>query len=80
MARHAEGYHNAAETHYGTPAWNCYWALLNGNDTAYWNDAHLTQVGVESAEFANAYWKSRIAEQKIKVLAAQAHRGLMFRN
>jgi hypothetical protein len=21
MARHAEGYHNAAETHYGTPEW-----------------------------------------------------------
>ncbi|KAJ8109318.1 hypothetical protein ONZ43_g6172 [Nemania bipapillata] len=22
MARHGEGYHNAAETYYGTPAWN----------------------------------------------------------
>lgn len=24
MARHAEGYHNAAESHYGTSAWNYY--------------------------------------------------------
>jgi hypothetical protein len=22
MGRHGEGYHNAAETYYGTPAWN----------------------------------------------------------
>lgn len=22
MARHGEGYHNAAESYYGTPAWN----------------------------------------------------------
>jgi broad specificity phosphatase PhoE len=65
MARHAEGYHNAAESHYGTPAWNCYWSVLNGNDTAHWNDAHLTPVGIESAEQANAYWKSRIAVEKI---------------
>ena len=24
MGRHGEGWHNAAETYYGTPAWNCY--------------------------------------------------------
>jgi len=66
MGRHAEGYHNAAESFYGTPAWNCYWAVREGNATAYWNDAHLTPAGIESAEKANAYWKSRIAEQKIK--------------
>jgi hypothetical protein len=24
MGRHGEGWHNAAESYYGTPAWNCY--------------------------------------------------------
>jgi hypothetical protein len=26
MGRHGEGYHNAAESYYGTPGWNCFWA------------------------------------------------------
>lgn len=33
MGRHGEGFHNAAEEFYGTPAWNCYWSILNGNET-----------------------------------------------
>ncbi|EHL00129.1 putative phosphomutase PMU1 [Glarea lozoyensis 74030] len=28
MGRHGEGYHNVAESYYGTPAWNCYWSLV----------------------------------------------------
>jgi hypothetical protein len=28
MGRHGEGWHNAAETYYGTPAWNVIFSLF----------------------------------------------------
>lgn len=65
MGRHGQGFHNAAESFYGTPAWNCYWAELNGNATTSWEDAHLTQPGIAQAQIANAFWASRIEDQKI---------------
>ncbi|KIW91612.1 uncharacterized protein Z519_07580 [Cladophialophora bantiana CBS 173.52] len=65
MGRHGEGWHNAAESYYGTPAWNCYWSLLDGNATATWSDAHLTNNGIAQALVANKFWLSRIQEQKI---------------
>jgi hypothetical protein len=27
-----QGYHNVAETKYGTPEWDRYWSKLNGDD------------------------------------------------
>lgn len=30
------GYHNYAQTFYGTPAWNCKWSLLNGDGNMTW--------------------------------------------
>lgn len=63
--RHGEGYHNVAETYYGTPAWNCYWSLLDGNGTSVWADAKITPNGVAQAVKANKYWASRISLQKI---------------
>ncbi|KAF4626683.1 hypothetical protein G7Y89_g11475 [Cudoniella acicularis] len=65
MGRHGEGYHNVAETYYGTPAWNCYWSLLDGNGTIVWADAHLTPNGIAQAQIAAAFWASRITLQKI---------------
>ncbi|KAK3671297.1 putative phosphoglycerate mutase pmu1 [Recurvomyces mirabilis] len=65
MGRHGEGYHNAAETFYGTPAWNCYWAELNGNATATWYDADLTPNGINQAIIAHNFWQHEIAVQKI---------------
>jgi len=65
MGRHGEGFHNAAESYYGTPAWNCYWSELNGNATVSWDDAHLTSDGIEQAQVANNFWRSAIATQKI---------------
>ncbi|KAL2832161.1 histidine phosphatase superfamily [Aspergillus cavernicola] len=56
MGRHGEGYHNAAEDYFGTPAWNCYYALLPGNTTHTWFDADLTPSGLEQAQIAHAYW------------------------
>ncbi|CAG9937949.1 unnamed protein product [Clonostachys rosea f. rosea IK726] len=65
MGRHGEGWHNAAETFYGTPAWNCYWAEQEGNGTAVWSDPLLTPAGLQEAYKANAYFKDRYATQKM---------------
>ncbi|KAL9621277.1 MAG: hypothetical protein Q9160_004298 [Pyrenula sp. 1 TL-2023] len=65
MGRHGEGYHNAAESYYGTPAWNCFWSEKDGNATVTWADAHLTPNGVAQAQAANAFWASEIKTQKI---------------
>ncbi|WPH03189.1 putative phosphoglycerate mutase [Acrodontium crateriforme] len=65
MGRHGEGFHNAAETYYGTPAWNCYWAELNGNGTVTWADADLTVNGIAQAQKANNFWKHELAIQHI---------------
>ncbi|KAF9880594.1 GPI anchored protein [Colletotrichum karsti] len=65
MGRHGEGWHNAAETFYGTPAWNCYWAEQDGNGTAVWADPLLTPAGEAEAYKANAYFKDRYETQKM---------------
>ncbi|KAJ6437268.1 phosphoglycerate mutase [Purpureocillium lavendulum] len=62
MGRHGQGWHNAAETFYGTPAWNCYWAELDGNGTATWADPLLTPQGAAEASRANAYFASRLRD------------------
>ncbi|CEJ80572.1 Putative Phosphoglycerate mutase [[Torrubiella] hemipterigena] len=63
MGRHGQGFHNAAESYYGTPAWNCYWAELNGNGTSVWADAKLTSAGIAEATKANKYFKSRFEQE-----------------
>ena len=65
LGRHGEGFHNAAETYFGTPAWNCYWSELDGNSTVTWADAKLTQTGIKQAQDVNAFWKHLIADEKI---------------
>ncbi|KAH8697300.1 histidine phosphatase superfamily [Talaromyces proteolyticus] len=65
LGRHGEGWHNAAESYYGTPAWNCYWAELTGNGTASWSDAHLTTKGIAQAQVAHDFWQSRFKLQRM---------------
>jgi broad specificity phosphatase PhoE len=65
LGRHGEGYHNVAETYYGTPAWNCYWSIRDGNGTVTWADAKITPIGVAQAQIAANFWASRIKLQKI---------------
>lgn len=65
MGRHGEGYHNVAQTYYGTPAWNCYWSLQDGNGTSTWADPRLTANGIGQAEIAHNFWASEIKNQKI---------------
>ncbi|ORY29348.1 histidine phosphatase superfamily [Naematelia encephala] len=60
IARHGEGYHNQAESTYGTPAWNCYWSLQNTDGNITWGpDAVLTPNGVAQALAVNAAWKEQ---------------------
>lgn len=65
LGRHGEGWHNVAESYYGTPAWNCYWAEKNGNGTANWHDASLTKAGEAQALKAHDFWKSQMTTQRI---------------
>ncbi|KAK3941267.1 phosphoglycerate mutase-like protein [Diplogelasinospora grovesii] len=65
FGRHGEGWHNAAESYYGTPAWNCYWSELEGNGTVTWADATLTPSGIAQAVKANNYWKTTLETQKV---------------
>jgi broad specificity phosphatase PhoE len=66
LGRHGEGYHNAAETFYTTPAWNCYWAELNGNSTNSWVDARITPNGIAQAQIVNKLWARLIQQQDIE--------------
>ncbi|KAF1958982.1 phosphoglycerate mutase family protein [Byssothecium circinans] len=65
LGRHGEGYHNVAESYYGTPAWNCYWSELDGNGTSVWSDAHITPTGVQQALSVNRFWNTLITKEKI---------------
>ncbi|KAE8348827.1 histidine phosphatase superfamily [Aspergillus coremiiformis] len=65
LGRHGEGWHNAAEEYYGTPAWNCYWSLLDGNGTATWCDADLTDSGIKQAQIAHNFWQNQLNSQHI---------------
>ncbi|KAI9791062.1 MAG: hypothetical protein M1835_000554 [Candelina submexicana] len=72
MGRHGEGYHNVAESFYGTPAWNCYWSEKDGNGTVTWADAHITEAGVKQAQKGNAFWAKELTEQKPQGHAGQS--------
>ncbi len=65
MARHGEGWHNKAESKYGTKDWDCRWSILDGDGKIFWADAHLTNEGIAQAQDANGFWKREIAEQSI---------------
>lgn len=67
MGRHGEGYHNVAESFYGTKAWDCYWSLQNGNETMNWLDAELSSIGVSQAQSASKFWAEMIEIQRIPV-------------
>lgn len=60
LGRHGQGWHNVAETKYGTKAWDCYWSALDGADGITWADAHLTPLGENQAKDVNALWAAQI--------------------
>jgi broad specificity phosphatase PhoE len=65
LGRHGEGFHNAAESYLGTPAWNCYWSEQDGNGTVTWADAKLTDAGVQQATKVKGFWAHLIKDEKI---------------
>ncbi|CAD6500488.1 BgTH12-07664 [Blumeria graminis f. sp. triticale] len=67
MGRHGQGYHNLAESRYGTKAWDCYWSLQDGDEHGTWRDAELTSVGISQAESARDFWATMIEKEKIPV-------------
>ncbi|KAF2475313.1 phosphoglycerate mutase-like protein [Lindgomyces ingoldianus] len=58
LGRHGQGWHNVAETKYGTEAWDCYWSMLDGADGITWSDANLTGIGKGQAQDVNDLWKA----------------------
>ncbi|KAI1933309.1 putative phosphoglycerate mutase pmu1 [Ophidiomyces ophidiicola] len=60
LGRHGQGYHNVAESYYGTAAWDCYWSMLDGNGSITWTDAHLTDQGILDAQIASQAWATQI--------------------
>ncbi|KAL6161462.1 putative phosphoglycerate mutase pmu1 [Exserohilum turcicum] len=60
LGRHGQGWHNVAETKYGTEAWDCYWSALDGADGITWADAHLTPVGEAQAKDVRDLWAAQI--------------------
>ncbi|ORY14056.1 histidine phosphatase superfamily [Clohesyomyces aquaticus] len=60
LGRHGQGWHNVAESKYGTHAWDCYWSLLDGADGITWSDANLTGVGTSQAQDVNDLWKEML--------------------
>jgi len=64
MGRHGQGWHNVAESKYGTEAWDCHWSLLDGGDGITWADANLTDLGEQQARDANQLWGTLLAGEQ----------------
>lgn len=45
LARHGQGYHNAAILRYGMEAWDAHWSFLDGDEHGKWLDSKLTDLG-----------------------------------
>lgn len=57
LGRHGQGWHNVAETKYGTAEWDRHWSKLNGDGELVWGpDAELTPLGIQQADEINAMW------------------------
>lgn len=65
LGRHGQGYHNVAESRYGTALWDSYWAKQEGDEYAHWADAHLTPTGEQQALDVNAFWSSALKDAKV---------------
>ena len=50
---------NAAESFYGRALWDCFYSLLDGDETSRWDDALLTSQGEDEARKAAAAWKTQ---------------------
>lgn len=60
LGRHGQGWHNVAETKYGTREWDCHYAALDGSDGLTWSDAHLTPLGTDQALATHTLWSQQL--------------------
>ncbi|KAK0477032.1 histidine phosphatase superfamily [Armillaria novae-zelandiae] len=61
LGRHGQGYHNVAETKYGTQAWDDYWSKLDGDGELTWGpDPLLTPLGESQANDARGKWETEL--------------------
>ncbi|KDR77515.1 hypothetical protein GALMADRAFT_224840 [Galerina marginata CBS 339.88] len=59
LSRHGQGYHNLAESKYGTKAWDDYWSKLNGDGEITWGpDPLLTPLGKAQARDIQSEWRT----------------------
>ncbi|QRV96967.1 histidine phosphatase family containing protein [Ceratobasidium sp. AG-Ba] len=64
FGRHGQGWHNVAESFYGTQAWDDYWSKLNGDGNMTWGpDALLTDLGKQQAQLAHNAWVTELAKK-----------------
>ncbi|KAF8599466.1 phosphoglycerate mutase family protein [Ceratobasidium sp. AG-I] len=57
FGRHGQGWHNVAESFYGTASWDDHWSKLNGDGNMTWGpDALLTDTGKQQAVLAHNAW------------------------
>ncbi|KAL8826890.1 MAG: hypothetical protein Q9191_003525, partial [Dirinaria sp. TL-2023a] len=64
MGRHGDGLHNDAQAYYGTPAWNCYYSVRDGNGSVVWADASLSPLGISQAQAVHRFWASQLVGQR----------------
>ncbi|KAF8725001.1 RabGAP TBC, partial [Rhizoctonia solani] len=63
FGRHGQGWHNLAESTYGTAAWDDYWSKLNGDGNITWGpDALLTDLGKQQAQLAHNTWVTELGK------------------
>ncbi|OJJ31455.1 hypothetical protein ASPWEDRAFT_45385 [Aspergillus wentii DTO 134E9] len=65
LTRHGLGTHNIHEAEVGKEAWNNHWSHLDGDGTVTWNDAKLTETGIQQAQELSQFWADAIKKDKI---------------
>ncbi|KAG8829042.1 hypothetical protein FRC17_007181 [Serendipita sp. 399] len=62
LGRHGQGWHNVAESKYGTEVeWDRYWSKLNGDGELVWGpDPDITPLGIEQATSINKMWREEL--------------------
>jgi len=64
FGRHGQGWHNVAESFYGTASWDVHWSKLNGDGNMTWGpDALLTDLGKQQAALAHNAWVTELGKR-----------------
>lgn len=63
LARHGQGYHNAAIIRYGMEAWDEHWSFLDGDEHGCWLDSKLTDLGRKQVKDTGSEVLSPMIEQ-----------------